>query len=726
MNQLVMRYSKLLLVLMAFFAPFIVTAQITTTSVTGTVKGDGKGLQGVAVVAIYTPTGAQYYTTTDERGFYSISDVIPGGPYTVIFSVIGYKTLSISEVYPQLSNSIILNADLNYDLDQTPGKIERKRWNNLASNLLGWGSSLTFGEDHFAAVPTSTGDISDLFALSPKVHTRGDIFAIGGADNLTSLEAFTRSVGVGPYLGSVNELLHLEVVDQITLAAAAYDVRQRLFMGAAVNTSLKRGSNEFTAAAYSEFREDNNYGATASGPIIRDKLFFFANLEGTKNSSITFGRLDWNITSDHQLQARYHRSAQYPGLSTSTFATELNSRFLDGKLTNVARASYSLQKEYLEGSFCFVSDDLTYNLGRHSLLAGLQVEHSYDQWLSLYFQDNYHVGERLLLNGGVRVDKILGSKHLYLSPRVGFNLDVLGKRWLVLRGGTAVFSHKEYDIWKSSLSFDITLPWSITSTLEGIYAMDLNNKNIYYYSASARFDKQLSRGFGAMATYSYNGAKDIEGYSGCVMTHKVVAALQYRKEYAKHFATMVSLQYSGGPKERASLYYVPKPDGEYEPLDIPLSKFSIDFEDYFYTDAAGQEQVYLAKNQQDDFRELITSNKYLSKSVGKVAEPNGLQSPWENRIDLKIAQEFFIVLGGKTHNLQIGLDIVNIANLLNPKWGKYYTLNTNFLLKKLPQANGNTLYHFPLLNGERITSLWNNGLTTGRTYSFQVSLRYGF
>ena len=84
-------------------------------------------------------------------------------------------------------------------------------------------------------------------------------------------------------------------------------------------------------------------------------------------------------------------------------------------------------------------------------------------------------------------------------------------------------------------------------------------------------------------------------------------------------------------------------------------------------------------------------------------------------------QDFYVKVGGKRNTLQFGVDIENIGNLLNHKWGLYKQLNSTSILN---YSNG--AYHFNTNNGERLTSSFRNYQSFNSTYSVQFSLRYIF
>ena len=90
-------------------------------------------------------------------------------------------------------------------------------------------------------------------------------------------------------------------MQEIQINSAPYDVRQGHFVGAGVNTVTRSGTNQFHGSGYYWWRNDGlvgteakgnaynpgtfdykRYGAWLSGPIVKDKLFFFASYENDK------------------------------------------------------------------------------------------------------------------------------------------------------------------------------------------------------------------------------------------------------------------------------------------------------------------------------------------------------------------------------------------------------------------------------------------------------------
>jgi len=73
-----------LLLLFCFLVFFTVKAQVTTSGITGTIKGEkGAVLAGTTIKATHTPTGSVYSSTTNSSGVYSIQGMRIGGPYVI-------------------------------------------------------------------------------------------------------------------------------------------------------------------------------------------------------------------------------------------------------------------------------------------------------------------------------------------------------------------------------------------------------------------------------------------------------------------------------------------------------------------------------------------------------------------------------------------------------------------------------------------------------------------
>ena len=233
-----------------------------------------------------------------------------------------------------------------------------------------------------------------------------------------------------------------------------------------------------------------------------------------------------------------------------------------------------------------------------------------------------------------------------------------------------------------------------------------------------------------------NGQNLVElGYAGYVMPHRLIASLSYTAEYARNFATGISIFYEGGPRGRYSYTYTSNivGDGGADNLIyVPASKDELTFEDYTIP---GTEAVYSAADQAEDFWNFINNSKYLSTRKGKYAERNGLVAPWTHQFDVRIFQNFYIPQkNGQRHTIQIGLDIENIGNLLNQNWGHFWSSNGTQILEIA--GNGYTqggvgqsskpVYHFMTDGTERLTKEFSPSISLSSTWMMQLSLRWIF
>ena len=295
----------------------------------------------------------------------------------------------------------------------------------------------------------------------------------------------------------------------------------------------------------------------------------------------------------------------------------------------------------------------------------------------------------------------------------------------------------------------------------------------YYYSVTASLQKKLWKGFTGNISYTYTDARSVNdgvgdqvssvwkafvsqrgtnsielGMPNYVMPHRVMANVTWSKDYQKYFGTTVAVYYYGGPRSRGSVDYYNNiyNDGayQYSLIDIPtyLDLFGENpwqFEAYKATDPDGNSFTYSPEKQKLDLWAYIQDNPDLSKHLGEVAQRNGLVSPWVHQFDLKINQNFYFYTGSKhhKHTIQLGMDIQNFANMLNPWWGNVWSLNAGDgygNTKPINLTNPDKVY----LNGERpvfrfmrsgnttLRDTYYRAHSTGSTWSMMVSARYIF
>ena len=274
--------------------------------------------------------------------------------------------------------------------------------------------------------------------------------------------------------------------------------------------------------------------------------------------------------------------------------------------------------------------------------------------------------------------------------------------------------------------------YSITASLAKNFDFGLNLSASYTYSKA----KSYGDGVGDQVSsayynnrYSVNGNNDAElGYGTYVAPNRLLIAASYKKDYAKHFGSEVGLVYEGMNMGYAGGYSCTRYSytmtsnivndyGSNNLIYIPGSREAL--EAWNFSDNG----TYTAEQQKDDFWNYIEQDSYLKNHKGQYAERGGAVMPWHHQLDFKFNQNFYLKAGGQKNTLQFGVDIKNLANLLNSSWGLYKSVNTMSLLKYDSKTNS---YQFQKNGKDVLSKTYTNYTSFNSTYSIQFSIRYIF
>ena len=277
-------------------------SQVTTSNIRGLVTdSQQEPLLGANIVAEHIPTGTIYGAATQIDGRYNLLNLRVGGPYKLTISYVGFSEQTFVDLYLELGKTRNIDAVLIEDSQQ------------LGEVVVTGDASATFGSDRTGAetsigtreltrLPTISRSAEDFTRLEPTASNgsfagRNDQFnnfSLDGAifNNPFGLDAAT------PGGQAEAQPISLDAIEQIQVSIAPYDVTQAGFTGATVNAVTKSGSNRFTGTSYGFFRnqaltgskikgEDaitadvaqQQFGLSLGGPIIKNKLFFFINVE---------------------------------------------------------------------------------------------------------------------------------------------------------------------------------------------------------------------------------------------------------------------------------------------------------------------------------------------------------------------------------------------------------------------------------------------------------------
>jgi outer membrane receptor for ferrienterochelin and colicin len=346
---------------------------VTTSSMNGRVTDEnGEPLPGASVLAVHTPSGATYGIVTNTNGLYRIPNMRVGGPYSIKISFTGYETVERNEIYLRLGQAFRFDVDLSETSIELEGVTVIANRNDIFDGNR-TGTETTITDEQINALPTVSRSLGDYTRLTPQGTARegndGYNLSFGGQNNRYNAIYIDGAVnndvfglaGSGTNGGQTGvSPIALDAIEEIQVSLAPFDVRIGGFGGAAISAITRSGTNNFEGSAYSFFRNENfvrqdlegaeiqefdatTYGFRVGGPIIKDKLFFFANAEIQRETTpLPFDSDDYIGDSDlNKLNQLGDFLRNQYGYEPGTFTN--NERFLDSEKLNL-KFDYNLNQ----------------------------------------------------------------------------------------------------------------------------------------------------------------------------------------------------------------------------------------------------------------------------------------------------------------------------------------------------------------------------------------------
>jgi outer membrane receptor protein involved in Fe transport len=280
-----------------------------TATISGTVTDVSKAVAaGVTVTMTHLATNVNYTAVTNSSGFYTNS-TLPVGSYRITAEAPGFKkaertglTLEVGDhavvdfvlEVGQVNETVEVQAQAAQidTSDATLGNaIENQRIDELPMN----------GRSGLSLVELTPGVRSQATTQSGFADRGSDIssFTINGGLTNSNMIVVDGLINIGTRWGDTNVNMSSDAIQEFKVESGVVSVEYNYFTGGVVNFVTKSGTNSVHGILYEFLRNNdldarnffsgtippyryNQYGGSIGGPILKNKLFYFGNVEEWK------------------------------------------------------------------------------------------------------------------------------------------------------------------------------------------------------------------------------------------------------------------------------------------------------------------------------------------------------------------------------------------------------------------------------------------------------------
>jgi hypothetical protein len=287
-----MRKVKIVLGLLFLGFGTLAYAQTTQASIIGKVTSIGNAAQEkVKVTIINESTGFKTETETNSKGEYIFKEIPLGGPYTVLVNDEKREGYSVN-----FGDQVTVNVSLGGGEKTIEEVVVVGNLKNKIGNL---GAATAISAKNIGILPVNGRNFANLTELSPLSGKGGNLSGQLGSSTNFTIDGMTAknptSAGATTSRSGAPFSISIEAVREFKITTNQYDVTLGRSGGGTVSAVTKSGTNKFSGSAWEYLRTNwlsspydirgnkrtndfstSQFGFSLGGPIIKNKLHFFA------------------------------------------------------------------------------------------------------------------------------------------------------------------------------------------------------------------------------------------------------------------------------------------------------------------------------------------------------------------------------------------------------------------------------------------------------------------
>lgn len=323
------RFAEILLTILFFAAPHCALGQAAGASLTGQVTDpSGAAIPNVGVSLRNVSTNLTENSTTDAQGVYRIAP-LPPGTYTLTVTGGGFSRYVQEGIVLTVGLSATQNVALKVGTaQQTVNITANAELIDTTSPSIG----MTVNQEAVTQLPLNGRDPQSLVFLAPGI-TNGTSYGIAvNQGDFTFPQETGASSGVGAgragstyylldgasntddYVGLAAPFPNADATREFRVITNNFNAQYGFAPGAVVLIETKSGTNSFHGGVWEFLRNQsfngsnwfshtvdplhqNQFGADVGGPVLKNKLFFFGNYQGTRASTASTSGLEYTYTT---------------------------------------------------------------------------------------------------------------------------------------------------------------------------------------------------------------------------------------------------------------------------------------------------------------------------------------------------------------------------------------------------------------------------------------------